>query len=180
MNSLRSLSLPGDSWPNYVRLEWGADDEEIRPPPTTHFIATVDDLTDVLDFNFEDIDGMDDDQEKNRNHRPQGAGQPPHHMIYTWWIPPKKAMAMRKRKIIPLRSNLCTGIIGAALSPAIGKIAIPAQGMIAIRMVPKTKTIPPSQDSSKPEGRMGKPTLINRQWMETQRKIITCLSPMMR
>ena len=50
LNSLRSLSLSGDSWPNYVRLEWGADDEEICPPPTTHFIATVDDLTNVLDF----------------------------------------------------------------------------------------------------------------------------------
>ena len=37
LNSLRSLSLSGDSWPNYVRLEWRVDDEEIRPPPTTHF-----------------------------------------------------------------------------------------------------------------------------------------------
>ena len=61
LNSLKSLSLSGDSWPNYVRLEWEADDEEMRYPPTTHFIATVDDLTDVLDFEFEDIDGMDDD-----------------------------------------------------------------------------------------------------------------------
>ena len=61
LNSLRSLSLSGDSWPNYVWLEWGADDKEIHPPPTTHFIATVDDLTDVLDFDFEDVDGMDDD-----------------------------------------------------------------------------------------------------------------------
>ena len=30
-------------------------------PPTTHLIATVDDLTDMLDFDSEDIDGMDDD-----------------------------------------------------------------------------------------------------------------------
>src|SRR4051812_14590739 len=30
-------------------------------PPTTHFVATVDDLTDMLDFDSEDIDGMDDD-----------------------------------------------------------------------------------------------------------------------
>ena len=51
----------GDSWPNYVRLEWEAGDEEIRCPPTTHFMAMVDDLTDVLDFDSEDIDGMDDD-----------------------------------------------------------------------------------------------------------------------
>ena len=29
-------------------------------------------------------------QGTNRNHRPQGAGPPPHHMIYTWWTPPKE------------------------------------------------------------------------------------------
>ena len=61
LNSLRSLPLSGDSWPNYVRLEWEAGDEEIRHPPTTHLIATVDDLTDVLNMNFEDIDVIDDD-----------------------------------------------------------------------------------------------------------------------
>ena len=61
LNSLKSLSLSGDSWPNYVRFEWEAGDEEIRCPPTTHFIATIDDLTNVLDFDSKDIDGMDDD-----------------------------------------------------------------------------------------------------------------------
>ena len=60
LNSLRSLSLSGGSWPNYVRQDWDADDEEIRGPPTTHLVATVDDLTDMLDFDSEDIDGMDD------------------------------------------------------------------------------------------------------------------------
>ena len=34
LNSLRSLSLSGEPWPNYIRLEWDADDEEIRSPPT--------------------------------------------------------------------------------------------------------------------------------------------------
>ena len=61
LNSLKSLSLSGGSGPNYVRPEWEAGDEGIRCPPTTHFIATIDDLTDVLDFDFEDINGMDDD-----------------------------------------------------------------------------------------------------------------------
>ena len=51
----------GESWPNYVQPDWDADDEEIRRPPTTHLVATVDDLTDTLDFDSEDIDGMDDD-----------------------------------------------------------------------------------------------------------------------
>ena len=40
-----------------------------RRPPTTHFVATVDDLTDMLDFDSEDIDGMDDDA--------GGEGEPP-------------------------------------------------------------------------------------------------------
>ena len=34
LNSLRSLSLSGEPWPNYVRLEWDAVDEKIRCPPT--------------------------------------------------------------------------------------------------------------------------------------------------
>ena len=70
LNSLRSLSLSGEPWPNYVRLEWDADDEEICSPPTTHLVATVDDLTDMLDFDSEDIDGMDDDAGDNQEPAP--------------------------------------------------------------------------------------------------------------
>ena len=61
LNSLKSLSLSGEPWPNYVRMEEDTDDEEIRSPPTTHLVATVNDLTNMLDFDSEDIDGMDDD-----------------------------------------------------------------------------------------------------------------------
>ena len=56
LNSLRSLSLSGEPWPNYVRIEWDVDDKELRCPCTTHLVATVDDLTDMLDFDSEDID----------------------------------------------------------------------------------------------------------------------------
>ena len=61
LNSLRYLSLSGETWPNCGRDGWDMDDEEIESPPTTHFVAAVDDLTDMLDFDSEDIDGMDDD-----------------------------------------------------------------------------------------------------------------------
>ena len=37
------------------------ENEEIQSPPTTHFVATVESLNDVLDFDSEDIDSMDDD-----------------------------------------------------------------------------------------------------------------------
>ena len=66
LKSLKNLSLEKDSQPNYVRFELEMDDEEFCFPPATHFIATVDDLTDVLDYGSEDIDGMDDDAEKEQ------------------------------------------------------------------------------------------------------------------
>ena len=67
-----SLSLSGDSWPNYVRLEWESGDEEIRFPPTTHLIATVDDFTDVLNFDSKDIDDIDDDAGAEQEPPPTG------------------------------------------------------------------------------------------------------------
>ena len=72
LNSLRSLALSGEPWPNYVRLEWDADDEEIRCPPTTHSVASVDDLTDMLDFGSEDFDGMDDEAGDEQDPPPSG------------------------------------------------------------------------------------------------------------
>ena len=50
-----------DSQPNSIRSELGADDGEFCSPPATHFIARVEDLTDTLDYDFEDIDSMDND-----------------------------------------------------------------------------------------------------------------------
>ena len=60
LKSLKSLSLSGEPWPDYGQQGWDSNDEEIQSPPTTHFVATVDDLTDVIDSDSKDIDGMDD------------------------------------------------------------------------------------------------------------------------
>ena len=79
-----------------------------------------------------------------------------------------------------MKSNLSVGVSTAALSPVIAKIVIPTQEMITIRMVPKTKTILPSQASSRPSTKTGKLALRNREQMENQRMIITCLSPKMK
>ena len=70
LNSLKSLSLSGESWPNYVRLELGADDGEFCFPPASHFIATVDDLTNTLDYGSKDIDGIDNDADKEQGQDP--------------------------------------------------------------------------------------------------------------
>ena len=53
--------------PNYARFELAADDGEFCFPPATHFIATVEDLTDTLDYGSEDIDGMDDDADEEQD-----------------------------------------------------------------------------------------------------------------
>ena len=76
LNSLRSLSLSGGSGPNYDRQHWDADDEELRRPPTTHLVATVDDLIDMLDFDSKDIDGMDDDAGDEQEPLPTGHWTP--------------------------------------------------------------------------------------------------------
>ena len=57
----------------------------IRRPPTTHFVATVDDLTDMLDFNSEDIDGMDDDAGDEQESLPTGhwTATSSYHMVDT-------------------------------------------------------------------------------------------------
>ena len=70
LNSFKNLSLEEDSQPNYVRFELEADDEEFCFPPAAHFIATVNDLTDVLDYGSEDIDDMDDDANKEQGQDP--------------------------------------------------------------------------------------------------------------
>ena len=71
LNSLKSLSLSKEPRPNYGRGGWDADDE-VRNPPTTHLIATVDDLTDMLDFDSEDIDGMNADKGDDQEPAPIG------------------------------------------------------------------------------------------------------------
>ena len=72
VNSLKSLSLSGDSRPNYVRLEWEANDEGIRSPHTTHLIASIDDLTDMLDFDSEDINDTYGDAREEQEPSPIG------------------------------------------------------------------------------------------------------------
>jgi hypothetical protein len=75
LNSLKTLALAGDSQPNYIRFELEADDGEFCFPPTAHFIATVEDLTDMLDYDSEDIDGMDDDAGEEQAQNPPFTGR---------------------------------------------------------------------------------------------------------
>ena len=75
LNSLKNLSLAGDSQPNYVRFELRADDGEFCFPPATHSIATVEDLTGMLDYGSEDIVSTDDDADEEQGQNPPCIGR---------------------------------------------------------------------------------------------------------
>ena len=72
LNSLKRLSLSGEPWSDYGQDGWSSDDEEILSPPTTHFVATVEDLTDMLDYDSEDIDATEDDAGDEQEPAPIG------------------------------------------------------------------------------------------------------------
>ena len=63
------------SLPRYAQPTLGAGGGEFYVPPTAHFIAIVDDLTDMLDYASEDIDGMDDDVVAEPGQNPPVTGR---------------------------------------------------------------------------------------------------------
>ena len=79
----------------------------------------------------------------------------------------------RQRRIILFRSNQSASVSSADLNHAIPKTEIPAQETIALRMMPKTKTIPPSQALNRPDRRTGKLALMDRPATKTWRMTIT-------
>ena len=106
-------------------------------------VATVDDLTDMLDFDSEDIDGMDDDAGDEQEPPPTGRWTATSSYDIYMVDTPKEGNGDKATEIFPPRSNPSTDVSGATLSPAIAKAAIPAQETITLRIVPKT-TIPSS------------------------------------
>ena len=49
--------------------------ENLASHPPSHSIATVEDLTDMLDYGFEDLDGIDDDAEEEQGQNPPLTGR---------------------------------------------------------------------------------------------------------
>ena len=160
LNSLRSLSLSGEPWPDYGQDGWDVDDEEIQSPPTTHFVATVNDLTDMLDFDSEVIDGMDADVGDDQDLAPLGHWKATSsYDIYMVDTPkegngdgtmeddPSKKQPKRRRQRRRSKSRQ--------------KTVIPARGIITPRTVPKT--IPSSKIQCK---RMERPALMRERQSE--------------
>ena len=58
---MQSLAITEALPLNCTQPRLGAERGEFYALPTTHLIATVEDLTDMLDYASKDIDSMDDD-----------------------------------------------------------------------------------------------------------------------
>ena len=67
---MQYLAIAEESLTNYTQPALGAESGEFYVPPITHFIAIVEDLTDMLDHASEDIDGIDDDADEEHGQNP--------------------------------------------------------------------------------------------------------------
>ena len=74
LDLMQSLTVTEALPPNYTQLGLGAESGEFYAPPT-HLIATVEDLTDMLDYASEDIDGMNDDANAEPSQVPPVTGR---------------------------------------------------------------------------------------------------------
>ena len=72
---MQSLVVTEASPLNYTQHGLGAEVEEFFTPPTTHLIATAEDLTDMLYYTLEDIDDMDDDVDAEQSQNPPITGR---------------------------------------------------------------------------------------------------------
>ena len=63
LDRIQSLRISDGQSSVYDQIGLKADDTKIYVPPTTHLVATVKDLTDVLDYASEEATDMDEDVE---------------------------------------------------------------------------------------------------------------------
>ena len=71
---MQSLAITEALPLNCTQLGLGAERGEFYAPPITHLIATIEDLTNMLDYASEDIDGMDDNADAEPSRVPPVTG----------------------------------------------------------------------------------------------------------
>ena len=137
----------------------------------------------MLDYGSEDIDGMDDDADKEQGQDPPSldVGRPPLRTMCTWLTHLKSLATMTKKiqlRINLLRHSLSTDALNAALSHIAATLA---SEKIVLRTMPKTMKTLLEQDPNRRNKKMGKPAPMNRPCLATiQRTTTTFHSPKMR
>lgn len=59
LDQIQSLKIADGPNPTYTRTGPDADYEDFYDPPTTHLVATVEDLTGILDYSSVEVEDMD-------------------------------------------------------------------------------------------------------------------------
>nr|BDI54621.1 predicted protein [Triticum aestivum] len=126
----------------------------------------------MLDFDSEDIDGMDAYEGYDQEPAPIGHWKATSSYDIYMLDTPKQGMAMKKRRTTPPRSNQSADVSGAALNPAKARMANPAPETSTPRTVPKT-----SPSSRIQHRRTKEPALMRERTIERSRKTIICLPP---
>ena len=63
LDRIKAMNIMNDPSSTNARLGFEASHEEFYAPPTSHLVATVEDLTDMLDYASEEANDMDEDGE---------------------------------------------------------------------------------------------------------------------
>lgn len=61
LDRIQTMTITDGPSSTYARLGLKAGHRDFYAPPTTHLVATVEDLTDMLDYASEEADDMDED-----------------------------------------------------------------------------------------------------------------------
>ena len=136
-------------------------------PPATHFIATVDYLIDVLDYGSEDIDGMDDDADKEQGQDPPFTGRWTATSSYDVYMvdTPKKASNNDKENPVankPFETKSKRRRPKRRSKPRAQKMATPALEKIVLRATPKTTKTLLELHPNRRNMTTGKTTLMSR------------------
>ena len=100
---MQSLTIMEALPPNCTQLGLGDESGEFYAPPTTHLIATVEDLTNMLDYASKDIDDMDAAAEPSQVPPVMGRWTATSAYDVTWWT----LLIKRTTRITqaPMRTN---------------------------------------------------------------------------
>ena len=113
-------------------------------PTRHHFIAMVEDLTDMLDYGSKDIDGMDDDAGDEQEPPPTGRWTATSSYDIYMVDTPKEGNGDKTTEDDPSKKQPKCRRQWRCSKSRQSKSSVPAQEIITLRIVPKTIIIPSS------------------------------------
>ena len=101
LDRIQKMTIQEDLPSAFSHRPFEAYNREFCVPPTTHLVATIDDLTNMRDYNSENAEYMDEEDVATANADvaplSRGAGRPHPPTIFTWWTPQRTEAALLVR-----------------------------------------------------------------------------------